>query len=239
MQELLLTAPAAIAFALVHALSPRLTFLDRTPRSIWLSIAGGVSTAYVFVHLLPELAAMQDRLADEVQLRLEALVYAIALSGLVLFYGLDKYVRARTGGGEDHASPPGIYRVHLGSFAIYNFLIAYLLPEQLEQGGVQGLALYAFALGLHYVVNDRALYRHHGPRYLAGGRWVLAAAALAGWLGAELVRIPLLAVETIIALLGGGVILNVIKEELPEDRESRFSAFAVGAAAYAALLIAA
>jgi hypothetical protein len=31
----------------------------------------------------------------------------------------------------------------------------------------------------------------------------------------------------------------VLKEELPEDRESRFAAFAAGAAGYAALLLAA
>jgi hypothetical protein len=30
--------------------------------------------------------------------------------------------------------------------------------------------------------------------------------------------------------------LNVLKEELPERRQSRFSAFAVGAAGYATLL---
>ncbi|HET7409500.1 MAG TPA: hypothetical protein VFJ13_04815, partial [Paracoccaceae bacterium] len=51
---------AALVMAAVHAGSPRLVFLDRTPRSVWLSLAGGVAVAYVFVHLLPELARMQD-----------------------------------------------------------------------------------------------------------------------------------------------------------------------------------
>ena len=31
--------------------------------------------------------------------------------------------------------------------------------------------------------------------------------------------------------------MNVLKEELPEERQSRFWAFAVGAASYAALLL--
>jgi hypothetical protein len=35
------------------------------------------------------------------------------------------------------------------------------------------------------------------------------------------------------------MVLNVLKEELPEDRDSRFAAFAVGAGGYAALLLAA
>lgn len=39
------------------------------------------------------------------------------------------------------------------------------------------------------------------------------------------------------AFLGGGVVLNVLKEEVPSERQSRFWAFAAGAAGYAALLL--
>jgi len=35
----------------------------------------------------------------------------------------------------------------------------------------------------------------------------------------------------------GGIVRNVITEELPEDRESRFRAFAVRLAAYTVLLL--
>ena len=38
---------------LVHVVTPGLRFLEGTPRSIWLSLAGGVSVAYVFVHFMP------------------------------------------------------------------------------------------------------------------------------------------------------------------------------------------
>ena len=47
----LLTALFAAGLAPVHLFSGRLCFLDVTPRSIWLSIAGGISVTYVFVHL--------------------------------------------------------------------------------------------------------------------------------------------------------------------------------------------
>ena len=39
------------------------------------------------------------------------------------------------------------------------------------------------------------------------------------------------------AFLAGGVTLNVLKEELPEERQSRFWPFLLGAAGYAALLL--
>ena len=48
---------------------------------------------------------------------------------------------------------------------------------------------------------------------------------------------PAFAVGGALAFLGGGVILNVLKEELPEERGSRFRAFAAGAAGYAAFLV--
>jgi len=39
--------------------------LDVVPRSRWLSAAGGVSVAYVFMHLLPELAEGQAAIEGE------------------------------------------------------------------------------------------------------------------------------------------------------------------------------
>ena len=40
------------------------------------------------------------------------------------------------------------------------------------------------------------------------------------------------------AFLAGGVVMNVLKEELPEERESRAWAFALGTALYTMLLLA-
>ena len=42
----------------------------------------------------------------------------------------------------------------------------------------------------------------------------------------------------LIAFLAGGVVLNVLKEEIPEERESCFWAFALAAALYTTLLLA-
>ncbi|HYF03381.1 MAG TPA: hypothetical protein VEC36_08390 [Patescibacteria group bacterium] len=40
------------------------------------------------------------------------------------------------------------------------------------------------------------------------------------------------------AFIGGGVILNVLKEELPKERKSRYWTFLLGAGAYSILLLA-
>jgi len=52
------------------------------------------------------------------------------------------------------------------------------------------------------------------------------------------VELPEAAIAVLTAFLAGGVVLNVLKEEIPEERQSRFWAFALGAALYAALLLA-
>ena len=66
---------------------------------------------------------------------------------------------------------------------------------------------------------------------------MLAAAILVGWVAGLLSEISEAALAVLFAFLGGGVVMNVLKEELPEERQSRFWAFALGAAAYAAVLL--
>lgn len=220
----------ACAFSLVHVVSPRMMFLDERPRSVWLSLAGGVSTAYVFAHLLPELAAKQAEAAEALSLwRAESEVFTTALLGLATFYGLERAARRSRGTAFG-------YGVHVGTFALYNLLIAWLLRERAMTETVGWMTLYGVAMGLHFVVNDRALHAHHPRRHRRFGRWLLAATPLAGWALGSVWRPPELWVGLALAFLGGGVILNVLKEELPEERESRFWAFALGAGGYAALL---
>ena len=242
----MLVALVVLLFVAIHLASPRLNFLHSTPRSRWLSIGGGVSAAYVFAHLLPELAEHQATLADERQalIHAEIGVFLVALIGLVTFYGLERYAksrarRTRAGGHEadpDFAPDRRAFALHVGSFTLYNVLIGYLLVHR-EEPDLRGLLLYALAMALHFLVNDRALDEHHGRLYRRYGRWLLAGAAVAGWAIGLLVELPAAAIAYLFAFLAGGVVMNVMKEELPEERESRFSAFVLGAGVYAGLIL--
>ena len=55
---------------------------------------------------------------------------------------------------------------------------------------------------------------------------------------AFLTEIPEVVIAVLTAFLAGGVVLNVLKEELPEERESCFGAFALEAAFYTIILLA-
>lgn len=229
----------ATLFAAVHVFGGRLRFLDKLPRSRWLSFAGGISVAYVFVQLLPELAEHQEIVQEGVHgtlfQRVEAHVWLIALTGLSLFYCLEQFIRSHDVQ-RDLERSPRFFWLHVCFFFIYNLLIGYLLIQSEERGALSTV-FYAIALTLHLLVVDQGLRAQHGSLYHDRGRWLLAAAPVAGALLALATEVTELAIAALIAFVGGSVILNVMKEELPEDRQSRFGAFLLGAGGYSALLL--
>jgi predicted membrane protein len=211
-------------------------------------MAGGVSVAYVFIHVFPELEAAQATLqqaAGESLAFLEHHAYLVALAGLILFYGVERKVRSaqrergeRPGPGEGETTTGmGVFYLHISSFAVYNALIGYLLVHR-EEENLRGLLIYAFAMALHFLVTDYGLRQDHKQTYQRIGRWILAVAICAGWLLGLAVEIHQAGVSALFAFLAGGVVLNVLKEELPAERRSRFWSFAAGAAGFTLLLLA-
>ncbi len=239
----LLTGVLAVAMAYIHTLGGRLQFLHVVPRCTWLSIAGGVSVAYVFVYILPRLARSQElvNLAGILKMRyMESHIYVLALIGLTAFYGLERAAKSarnrnRQAGQGDHAGQT-VFWLHMSSFAIYNFLIGYLLVHR-EAPGMFGLALFFVAMSMHLLVNDFALWTDHKDAYRDRGRWILASAVLAGWTVGIITGIHELVLAGLFSFLSGGVLLNVMREELPEDRDSRFWAFALGAGVYTIVIL--
>lgn len=232
----------AILFALVHLGIGVLRFLDKTPRSRWLSAAGGIAVAYVFLHVLPELATHGNTFAEALNTTgatAEDIVYGLALAGLVAFYGLERVVKTsrKNSDQSDGAAGAGAFWLHIGSFSAYNFLIGYLLLHR-EETDLRALIFYGTAMTVHFITNDFGLRSDHKARYDHIARWILAGAVLAGWLLGYVTQISETAIGMLFAFLAGGVVLNVLKEELPEERESRFLPFLLGGAGYMALLLA-
>ena len=232
-----------LALALIHFFGGQLRFLGGVPRSIWLSAAGGVSVAYVFLHLFPELGEGQEHVEKVVSWAegfLNHHVYLMALVGLATFYGLERMaVEHRYRQKNKEATKPhseGVFWLHIGSFAVYNALIGYILFQR-EEGSLQNMLLFSVAMALHFIVNDFGLQEHYQEGYRRTGRWVLVAALVAGWATGFVVALPETLTVLVAAFIGGGVVLNVLKEELPEERESRYWAFILGAGMHAVLLL--
>ena len=103
--------------------------------------------------------------------------------------------------------------------------------------GLLSLAFFVVAMALHFLVTDFSLNEDHRARYRTIGRWVLVGALAVGvWLG-ESTELSKATIAVLVAFLAGGVMLNVLKEEVPSERRSRFWAFGGGMAVYALLLL--
>lgn len=227
----------------IHLFADKLRFLEGVPRSRWLSFAGGTSVAYVFLHILPELSEAHQMMNSRWQ-RLpfaDHQAYLVGLAGIIVFYGLDKLVgfhqqrqRESRGGEGETTTGNDVFWFHILSFAIYNVFIGYLLVSR-DSHSRFGLLLFGLAMGLHFLVNDFSLREDHKDTYRRLGRWVLAAAVILGWVAGLVLSLGEALTSALFAFLAGGIVLNVLKEELPESRQSSFLFFAVGAIAYSSL----
>ncbi|MBT2686979.1 hypothetical protein J7I93_02155 [Bacillus sp. ISL-47] len=235
----LLSFVFALGFSIVHFSSKYMKFLTYIPRSRLLSAASGISVAYVFVHVLPELKEHQESIegtgSTEIFRYLDSHVYIFAMLGLCAFYGIEKAVKhSRKGKEEQHTA--GSFWLHMSTFFIYNMLIGYLLVHG-EFANLKEWLIYFFALSVHFISNDHGLRQSHKKIYDRYGRWILTLSILIGWSIGVLTEVSEKVIAFLFATLAGGVILNVLKEELPDDRESNYGAFIAGVVGYTMILM--
>ncbi|HTT09766.1 MAG TPA: hypothetical protein VMG60_02660 [Burkholderiaceae bacterium] len=234
------TAVPALIFAAVFLLGRRLYPLQAFgfDRRSLVSFGAGMATAYVFVHVMPELQGARRALVESASrpLRYEGMaVYVVALLGFMGFYALDHLrtrLRMSAAPDRDRAS----FRLHVGGFAAYVALVGYLLVRNLEETPVS-IGLYTAAMAFHFVGVDHSLNEEHGQRYDTTGRYVLAAMALAGWAIGQLTALSQAWVALLLAFLSGAVILNSSLMELPSDKDGRLWPFLIGGLLYASILL--
>lgn len=228
---------AGAVLAVTHLLAGKLKFIQWIPRSRWLSVSSGISVAYVFVHLLPELERHQREIGAEIEFG-DRHAYLAALAGLAVFYGLEvlAVTSRQTRRREESADIAArhVFVLHMAAFALYNAIVAQVLVNWDDSAS---LSLFTFALAVHFLVVDYGLRDHHKQDYDRVGRYALAGTFAAGFGGALFVEPPDAVIAIMSAFLAGGIVLNVLKEEMPAERESKFLAFAGGLVGYALLLI--
>jgi hypothetical protein len=234
----------AIGFAIIHMCSKYLTFIKKSPRSKFLSFAGGVAVSYVFLHLLPDLHQYQDSVGEKLDngagKYIEDHIYIISMLGLALFYGVERLVKKskknQSGDSEEGSASVGVFWIHITTFFIYNAVIGYLLVRE-DYESNWGMFFFFTALSIHFIANDHGLRKDHKQDYDKYGRVTLTIAILLGWGIGAITAVHELVLSVLVALLAGGIILNVLKEELPEDRESSFLAFVTGLAGFSVLMM--
>jgi hypothetical protein len=234
---------AVLILCFTHIFAQKLR-LTSIPRSKWLSVAGGISVAYIFLAAFPELNEIQKQVSEAGVIGWESIsemeVFLLSLIGLTFFYGLEnrtkKSFESQRTPNQGKKKNIDIFWVHVSSFAVYNAIIGYLLLNR-EEESIKSFLLYAVAMAFHFVVTDHGLEDHFSKSYRKKGRWVLVAALFFGWLLSMFISIPEVYIGIIFSFLAGGVIMNVLKEELPKERDSNLLAFCTGVVLYGIILI--
>jgi hypothetical protein len=209
----------------------------------YISAAAGISVAYVFVDVLPELELQRKVIVsaagEQEFLFAEQRIYLLALASFVVMYGLQHMVlvnRERRHANLETGHRDSIYWLQLSGYAAYSALIGYLLVERVERGMV-ALAAYTIAMAVHFLIVDHSLEEEHGRSYGAAGRWFLTGSVVAGWLLAMVTPLPETVMARLFALLAGGVVITSLNAELPNDREGRFWPFCLGAVVFSVFLM--
>jgi len=239
-QSALSTFAVALLFAAIFLLGGRAArFWERRGHGRFLSFATGISVAYVFVHVLPVLSAIRELhtgLPDEFHKTFpEYSVYLWAMAGFLVFDGLEMADSPRPAANPDHSFSWRL-GAHIAGFAVYAWLLSYLMVWTGK--AAEALGLYAVAMAMHILPVSLNLRAHEPKAYDRFGAPLLALASLAGWVCARTLPIPTPVLLDLVAFVAGGVIVNSVIVELSQKREGRYVFFLSGTVVYSALLLA-
>ncbi len=231
---------ATIFLVLFHYLSPWFAHLLPGNGRAFVSFAGGVAVAYVFLEMLPNLVEYNKPIGDFLITNqwltpfTELLIYIFALCGFLIYYGFDLLAERYRDKGHDDGL---VYGLHLTMFCVYNFLITYTMSLR-AISSLTATILFTLAMALHFVLTDRKLCRFYPVRFNHTGRFLLISALLTGWLCSVIFDpVNVLIAALMVAFLAGSVLLNVFREELPAARLTSYCWFAFGVALIALILL--
>lgn len=218
-----------MVYIIIHLLANELIPANKVKRLKWLSFSGGLAVSYVFVYILPSLHREQQQLGQYgASLTMESELYFIGLLGLLLFFGIQKAVgntqRSKRGG------KWSFFWLEVTFFAVYNMLVAYIVISS-NVTGVQAL-FYGTAIGLHFIAVAHDLWRVSPHLYNKIGRYIIASGILIGWFMGMLVSLSAFVESMIFAFISGAMILNVLNNELPKEKDAHFPSFAIGVLSY-------
>ena len=233
----------ALVLSAVHVWGAQIASVLSDSHQWWLSVGAGVTVAFVFLYLLPELEYYRQLLAEHPAMGVgDQAMYLIALVGVTIYYGLEHLAqRARHHGSDDGGDTSRfghdyVFWLHMGWYAVYNIIIGLLLLYG-EQETIQGLLLYGVAIAVHFATIDAAMRRHHRHVYRMTGRWILAVAVIAGWVLGAFVAVTTAMIALVMAFVAGGLLINAIKDELPSSERARFVPFLVGVVGFSTVLV--
>ncbi len=203
----------AAVFAAVHLATPLIARAIRNPERFE-SFSGGLAVAYVFLHLLPEL--------DEGHALLGTRIYFVALFGFAAVYAFEYRMTHR-----DRDAEGAHFALHTTLATVYTALLVFTLGAQLPATLPMTL-VFIVSIGMHLSSGDVGSLNRYGDRFRNRGRYILAAAAMAGYALSLFRRPHEAAIDALTALLAGFMLFRVFREELPHLSKAKLRPFFAG-----------
>jgi hypothetical protein len=223
---------ATLFLMFFHYLSP--WFASTLPGNgrAFISFAGGVAVAYVFLHMMPDLVEYNRPIGrflfshKWLTAFTELLIYIVALLGFLIYYGFDLLAEGYQKKGPYKGM---VYGLHLTMFCFYNFLITYTMSLR-AMGSLTATLLFTLAMALHFVLTDRKFSRFYNVTFNHLGRFILICALFIGWLFSVIFDpVNILVAAFMFAFLAGSILLNVFREEFPSRGLTSYCWFSFGA----------
>jgi len=226
---------------LTHLLVGRMHLLEQEPCR---SVGAGVAMSYVFLDILPHLSSKQDALQHSVGtgfgVFLEHHSYLLALAGFTIYFGLANMMKAsRTDQAmiEERCKPRLTLHVRVLAFAVYCFLIGYLIGEQSEHR-YEPVIIFALAMTIHMAGVAHTVRGQISRFYDQIVRYVLAGGTLAGWLLGIVTSIPDAIFALVFSFFVGAIMIVAFVYELPVVIGGRrYWFFVAGVTGFSALLL--
>ena len=218
------SAVVVLVIALTHILFTVFDKASAKHRRLVLPFTAGIAIGYVFLYMLPKLSEYTSLMVEKdiggwefAHYRL----YLLALVGFLAYLVIDRLSVT------DQANVKRVYLVQGAGFCFYNLLTGYIVYS-LPRFGVLPYVLGTLAMCAHFIGIDHQLRHRQEVVYDKYLRWLIAASVLVGWGVSLFFKLPKEFLMSATALLSGGIIINVMTEELPDKREGRLAPLLAG-----------
>lgn len=240
----------AITFAAINLYAHKITNHTNKHKRKILSLFGGITAAFVFLHLLPTLQQSAQYLKQigitQPLINLyEDAIYLIVLTGFLTFFTLEhititsrKQKQQKTGLHIDFTeASKHVFIIYLVTTAILNFVLSFVLTFELETGTTAAI-LFATGVSMHLFISSNTIIEHYKTLQTKVGRYIIGAAPIIGWTASILFPENIAEAYILLAFVSGVILYHAIKDELPTTlKKSGLASFLLGALLYAGIII--
>ena len=223
----------------VHLLSGKQKWWQFFEAHGWISFSAGSSVAYVFIHVFPEIAVLQQQfsyfnLSQHGTPFLNQPLYLVLLIGVCLPYMLDTV--------ELHYSADkkqiyqSIYLVRKLLYTLYNFMVGYMLVNRHSEG-ILSMKMMVIVLVMHFIVLNANFKEIYPALFRKQIRWfAIFGLVLGAALGLTIV-LPDYVLSCLFALIGGTLTYIALKQELPKTNHRSPFHFLLGVICFSVLIL--